>query len=248
MQHEEPIYRKDLAYVHDQGYGFHAQLCAPGILRLLAPVLAKGATVLEIGAGSGQLTTLLVEAGHRVIATDSSPAMLDLARASVPGAAEIRTLTLPDDPVPPVDAIVGIGHALNYLPDLVSIHKGLAVLAEALRPGGVLAIDVADLEWARLREGAAPHARTGEDWAIITRFSQPETGRFDRDITTFVREDDGRYRRTGEYHRNVMVDTSTIPGLLARHGITAHVGNSFDDPDNPLPRGLRTVIGHKAGA
>jgi hypothetical protein len=45
-----------------------------------------------------------------------------------------------------------------------------------------------------------------------------------------------------------MVDTSTIPGLLARHGVTAHVGNTFDDPDNPLPRGLRTVIGHKAAA
>ena len=248
MDTEEPIYRKDLAYVHDRGYGFHAELCAPGILRLLAPVLARGGTVLEIGAGSGQLTTLLVEAGHRVIATDSSPAMLDLARSAVPGAAEIRALTLPDDPMPQVDAVVGIGHALNYLPDLAAIHRGLVALAESLRPGGVFAIDVCDLEWGRLREGAAPHARAGDDWAIITRFSQPEPGRFDRDITTFVREDDGRYRRTAEYHRNVMVDTSSVPDLLARHGVLAHVGNTFDDPDNPLPRGLKTVVGHKAPA
>lgn len=245
MRNGEPYYAEDLAYIHDQGYGFHADLCAPGILRLLEPVRQRGGVVLEIGCGSGLLTTKLVDAGHQVIATDASPAMLAIARAAAPGAAGIRTLVLPDDAVPSVDAVVGIGHALNYLPDLPAVHRGLAALAGALRPGGVLALDLCDLEWARLREGAAPHARVGEDWAIITRFSQPEPGRFDRDITTFVRTGSGEYRRREEYHRNVMIDSSTVPGLLREHGVAAHVGTTFDDPDYPLPRGLRTVVGRR---
>jgi hypothetical protein len=114
-----------------------------------------------------------------------------------------------------------------------------------LAPGGLLAIDLADLEWGRLREGAAPHARVGHDWAIMTRFSQPEPARFDREITTFVRTPDGTYRRGDEHHTNVLIDTATVPDLLLDHGVEARVGTTFDDPEHPMPRGLKTVIGHR---
>ncbi len=72
---DQPYYRPDLALVHERGFGFHAAACAPGILEFLAPVLASGGVVLELGCGSGLLTRQLVAAGHRVIATDASPAM-----------------------------------------------------------------------------------------------------------------------------------------------------------------------------
>jgi SAM-dependent methyltransferase len=122
-----------------------------------------------------------------VIATDASPAMLDLTRDAVRGAEDIRTLALPDDPIPAVDAIVGIGHALNYLSDAVAVRRGLAALADALLPGGVLAVDLCDLEWGATRQDAMAQGRVGDDWAIVTRFSQPAPDRFDRELTTFVR-------------------------------------------------------------
>lgn len=235
----------DLAYVHDQGYGFHAMDCAPGLLKLLEPVRERAGLVLEIGCGSGLLTQRLVQAGHRVIATDAAPAMLELARAAVPEAEEIRSLVLPDDPIPPVDAIVGVGHALNYLPDLAAVHRGLVALAGALRPGGLLALDLCDLEWGTARADAVTvgQGRVGADWAIVTRFSRPAPDRFDRDLTTFVRLPDGTYRRDEEHHGNVLVDTATVPELLSRHGVTATIGESFDDPEHPLPVGLKSVIG-----
>jgi 2-polyprenyl-3-methyl-5-hydroxy-6-metoxy-1,4-benzoquinol methylase len=83
-------YRRDLALVHHRGFGFHAQACAPGILALLEPVRARAGLVLELGCGSGLLTRVLAEAGHRVIATDASPAMLELARSYAPGAVDVR--------------------------------------------------------------------------------------------------------------------------------------------------------------
>jgi SAM-dependent methyltransferase len=195
-----PYYRDDLAYVHDRGFGFHAENCAPGLLSLLEPVRRRDGVVLEIGCGSGALTRLLVDAGHRVIATDASPAMLTLAGAAAPGAERVDVLTLPDDPVPPADAIVGIGHALNYLADAAAIRRALGALADALLPGGVLALDLCDLEWGSARTGAAGQGRIGPDWGIITLFSQPAPDRFDRDITTFVRQPDGSYRRDDEHH------------------------------------------------
>jgi len=241
-----PTWRPDLAYVHDQGYGFHATDCAPGILKLLEPVRERGGLVLEIGCGSGLLTRLLVQAGHRVIATDAAPAMLELARAAVPEAEEIRKLVLPDDPVPPVDAIVGVGHALNYLPDVAAVQRGLAALAGALRPGGLLALDLCDLEWGSARAGAVGQGRVGADWAIVTQFSRPAPDRFERDLTTFVRLPDGTYRRDDEHHGNVLVDTAAVPGLLRDHGVTAVIGDSFDDPEHPLPVGLKSVVGRAA--
>src|SRR4029077_2917903 len=110
-----PYYRRDLALVHHLGFGFHADLCAPGILRLLEPVRARRGLVVELGCGSGLLTRYLVDAGHRVIATDASPAMLALALETVPDAEAVTQLVLPDDPIPACDAIVSVGHPLSYL-------------------------------------------------------------------------------------------------------------------------------------
>jgi SAM-dependent methyltransferase len=244
---EEPIYRHDLASIHHRGYGYHADSCAPGILAMLEPIRERRGLVLEIGCGSGLLTRYLVEAGHRVIATDASPAMLELAGETVPGAEAVQTLVLPDDPVPPADAIVGIGHALNYLPDLAAIQRGLAALADAVRPGGLLAVDLCDLELGVARQGDAPYARLEDDWAIMTTYHRPSPDRYDRHITTFVRTAEGGFRRDEEYHGNVLVDTSTVPELLRQHGVATEIGRSFNDADRPLPIGLRSVIGRKVG-
>jgi len=140
---DAPYYKPDLALVHHRGFGFHADACAPGILGHLAPVRERGGTVLELGCGSGLLTRHLVDAGHRVIATDASPAMVELAAATVPDA-DVRRLTLPDDPLPGADAVVAVGHVLNYLPDTAAIERALIATCAALRPGGVLAIDLCD--------------------------------------------------------------------------------------------------------
>jgi hypothetical protein len=35
MPIDEPYHGRDLAYVFDQGYGFHAEACAPGILGII---------------------------------------------------------------------------------------------------------------------------------------------------------------------------------------------------------------------
>jgi SAM-dependent methyltransferase len=241
---DEPYYRRDLALIHHRGFGFHADMCAPGILRLLEPVLARGGLVLEIGCGSGLLTRHLAGAGHRVVATDASPAMLDLARETAPGA-DLRLAVLPDDPLPEADAVVGVGHALNYLPDAGAIERGLVVIGRALRPGGVLAFDLCDLEWASARADARPHGWVDEEWALITEFSVPAPNRFVRQMATFVRLDDGSWRRGDERHENFLVETGRVPALLAGVGVEASVRDSFGGEE--LPAGLRAIVGRRPG-
>jgi SAM-dependent methyltransferase len=240
---DAPYYRRDLALVHHLGFGFHADACAPGIMRLLAPVRERHGLVLELGCGSGLLTRYLLDAGHRVVATDASRAMLDLAREVASDAEDIRRLVLPDDPLPEADAIVGVGHALNYLPDESAIERSLVAIARALRPGGVLAIDLCDLEWGEARRDAPSSGRVGEDWAIVTQTSVPAPNRFVREMTTFLRDGDGSWRRDDERHDNVLIDTSLVPLLLGKHGLDATVRSSFGTERSP--QGLRAVVARR---
>jgi SAM-dependent methyltransferase len=239
----EPYYRRDLALVHHLGFGFHADDCAPGVLALLEPVRERNGLVVELGCGSGLLTRYLVDAGHRVIATDASPAMLEIAHETAPDAEEIRRVTLPDDPIPEGDAIVSIGHVLSYLPDEASIERALVAAADALRPGGVFAIDLCDLSWTEGRADQHAMGWAQDTWAIVTETSVPAPDRYVRQMAIFTRNEDGTWRRDDERHDNVMVDTSTIPELLAAHGVEARVGISFGTEE--LPAGLHTIVGTK---
>lgn len=242
---ERDYYRPDLALVHHRGFADLAEAEAPGIVALLEPVRARGGLVLELGAGSGLLTRFLVDAGHRVVATDGSPAMLELARGHVPEADGIHRLELPDDPLPDADAVVSAGHLLNYLADEDAVERALAAIAGALRPGGVLALDVLDVEFGEARSGSPPTARVADDWAVISHTTVPAPTRLVREITTFVRAPDGSWRRDDERHVNVLLETARLPELLARHGVEARLVPTFGGP--PLPAGLCALVGRKTG-
>ena len=239
----EFYYRSDLALVHHLGFGFHADLVAAGILKLLEPLLDLNGLVVELGCGSGLLTRYLTEAGHRVVATDASPAMLALARETAPGVERFIQLVLPDDPIPECDAIVAVGHPISYLPDEAAVDRAFVAAAEALRPGGILALDICDLEWGRARQAAPSIGRVGDNWAIVTEFSMPSRARFVRQMAVFIREENGLWRRDDERHDNVLIDTSHLPGLLAEHQVQATVAASFGE--ETLPVGLHAVVGYR---
>jgi SAM-dependent methyltransferase len=238
-----PYYRADLARVHDLGFGFHADACAPGILARLTRVLERNGLVVELGCGSGHLTRHLLAAGHRVIATDASPAMLELARSNVSNAEDICLLVLPDDPIPAADAIVSVGHVLSYLSDEAAIQRALRAICAALRPGGVLALDICDLKYGETRRNAPPSAFVNDEWVLLSRFSVPSPDRFIREMTSFL-HDAGSWHRDDERHENVLVDTSYVPELLREYGVDATLGTSFGAED--LPSGLVTIVGQRS--
>jgi hypothetical protein len=155
----------------------------------------------------------------------------------------MRVLQLPDDPLPPADAVVSVGHVVSYLDDRPAVERALVSIAGAVRPGGVFALDICDLEWAAVRQGAPGAGRIGDDWAIAIEFSIPSPDRFVRDIATFLRNDDGSWRRDDERHENVLLDTSVLPELLAGSGVDVTLRTSFGT--EALPAGLRVLVGRR---
>ena len=86
-------------------------------------------------------------------------------------------------------------------------------------------------------------ARIGDDWAIISRYSVPARDAFVREMTTFVRNDDGTWRRDDERHDNVLLDVRAVPPLLAPEGVDVVMQRSFGEHE--LPKGLFALIGSK---
>jgi len=240
----EAYYRSDLAWVHHTGCSQYVELTWPGIVRLLRDGgLGHGARVLDVGCGSGLLAQRLLDAKFRVTGIDASPAMIDLARSGVPGA-RFEVMRLPAgslDALPQAEAVVSTGHVLNYLDSKRDIAQALRELAHALRPGGVLAIDLMTEAYAERRD---IHAKAEDDWAIVTRYSRPERGRFDRAITVFRRIGE-HWGRSDEHHRNLTLDPQEALRILRDEGIDARLRAAFGE--ETLPDGLIVLIGSRRG-
>ena len=96
---------------------------------------APGLRVLDLGAGTGKLTAMLVALGADVIAVEPDPAMLAELRRARPA---VRALTGRAEAIPlpdsSVDAVLA-GHALHWFDMTVAGPE----IARVLVPGGILA-------------------------------------------------------------------------------------------------------------
>lgn len=233
-------YEPDLAWVHHAGYSRHARQSSRGILKLL----------LDVGCGSGVLARELLAAGYSVHGIDASPAMIELARGHARDA-DFDVLRLPTGAhagaaggLPLVDAVVSTGHVLNYLDTRADIALALRELAGALRPGGLLAIDLVTERFCARRDPGELHARVEDDWAIVTRFTRPAEHRLDRDITVFRRIGD-RWQRSDEHHRNVSFEADDALRVLRESGVEARLRAAFGEES--LPEGLVVLAGIRNG-
>lgn len=107
--------------------------------RLRAWLPGPPSDVLDLGCGTGSLSLLAAEQGHRVTGVDSAPAMLDLARAKLAG--RDAEFLLGDAAEPPVGErrydVVLVRHVLWTLPEPARV---LRHWRDLLRPGGRLVL------------------------------------------------------------------------------------------------------------
>jgi SAM-dependent methyltransferase len=132
----------------------------------------RGAAVLELGCGHGDLTMQLIDAGAKVVATDLSPGMVQAARQRIARHrphAEARMVTasaegssLEDESF---DLVVG-----KWIIHHVDVDAALRETARVLRPGGTAAF----IE----NSGMNPVLRLARD-RVVGRFGIPRLGTVD---------------------------------------------------------------------
>lgn len=118
----------------DHGLGV-PEVRAAWAARLRAWLPEPPADVLDLGCGTGSLSLLAAEQGHRVTGADSSRAMVERARAKLAGRDAV--FLLGDAAAPPVGErlfdVVLVRHVLWALPDPARVLRHWRGL---LRPGG----------------------------------------------------------------------------------------------------------------
>jgi trans-aconitate methyltransferase len=115
------LYREKHSFVFEYGRG---------LVSLLDP--RPGERVLDLGCGTGQLTKAIADAGALVVGIDSSPAMVEAARAQYPELefveADARSFSFPEA----FDAVFS-NAVLHWVLDAESVVRRVS---DSLRPGG----------------------------------------------------------------------------------------------------------------
>lgn len=141
----------------------YAELPTMGEPELLHAALPPGATVLDLGAGTGRIATPLARLGHPVTAVDASAEMLAL----IPGArtvlARIEDLRLAER----FDAVLLASYLLND-PDPARRAALLRTCARHLAPGGRLLAQRHAPAWlAGLRVGDRQQNLLGDVFCVL---------------------------------------------------------------------------------
>jgi ubiquinone/menaquinone biosynthesis C-methylase UbiE len=126
-------YRDNYEQPHNR-HAYNLMLRRQACLELVPPA---GGLVLDLGCGPGAMLVPLAQAGHRVIASDLSPAMVaEAARRLVQLGQPSRAVVASATELPFADgslaAVVTTG-VLEYVPDL---RAAMAEIARVLAPGG----------------------------------------------------------------------------------------------------------------
>ena len=133
--------------------------------RIFRTVMEKpGAAVLDVGFGTGTLTTKLYENGCTVYGQDFSARMIELARDKMPDAVLVQgdfsTGLAPELRTKTYDFIL-LTYALHHLDD-AGKRSLIRELLRCLKPGGLLLIG--DVAFRTQADLDAYRAAAGEDW------------------------------------------------------------------------------------
>jgi SAM-dependent methyltransferase len=175
------------------------------IIQKLA-LLNAGKTGLDIGCGNGTFTRALYKAGYQVSGVDISPAMLTKAR-ELAAKNGVRTEFLQGDITKlkvsaKVDFAIAVNDCLNYVsPEKVS--AAFSHVAGCLKKGGVFLFDVSTPDKLQNVLGNNLFAEDRDELTYLW-FNTLKENRVEMDLTFFIPQKDGTYRRADEHHVQYM--------------------------------------------
>lgn len=185
-----------------------------------SPVVPR---ILDAACGTGRIARALVDRGCTVVGVDASDAMLAEAaikRDSVGDKLrlyrqDLRELTLEES----FDAAICLCDSLNYMLELSDLKKAFQRIAAHLEPGGLFLFDM-DTEWKLANiYGDYSHGEHREGISLIWENAyDPLTATIEMKLAFFIQEQDGRYVRYDEIHRQRAYSADEIASSLHQAG------------------------------
>lgn len=205
---------------------------------------ALPARAVECACGTGSLTVRLAQSGIQMVGVDVSRSMLRRAEEKARKwgvetafvCQDMKRLQLPRR----VGAVLATCDGVNYLTRSEDVQAFFAAAFAALLPGGKLCFDCSSRH---KLENVMGDAFFGEERDGVATLWQNRLNRqthvLTMDVTFFVREEDGRYRRFREEHRQRAHSENEICEWLSKAGFTDTVVCGGMRTDAPKPDDIR---------
>ncbi len=200
--------------------------------------LGAGNRGLEIGCGSGAFTRVLTRAGYFVTGTDVSAFMLSkavkLAREeglNIPFLqADATTVTVHER----VDFVLSANDCYNYIPPAV-LPRAFKKAANCLVKNGIFWFDVSSAYKFRTKIANNILADDRDDVTFLS-FNTLYGDRVETDVTLFVRQEGGLFRRSDERHIQYIHEEEAISSALGAAGfeierVEGHLGQEKRESD-----------------
>lgn len=180
--------------------------------------------VLDLGCGTGTLTRLLAKQGYDMIGVDLSDEMLEIAmekeRENPNGILYLMQDMREFELYGTVRAIVSICDSMNYMLEYEDFTEVLRLANNYLDPGGVFIFDLNTIYKYQETMGETTIAENREEGSFIwENFYDEEEQINEYDLTLYIREEDGRYRRQEETHYQRAYDLDTVKQAIADAGM-----------------------------
>lgn len=184
--------------------------------------------VLELGCGTGKMTRLLKEAGYDMIGVDNSAEMLEIAREyeykeAESGKNDILYL-LQDmrefELYGTVRAVISICDSMNYLLEEESLLQVFRLVNNYLDPKGLFIFDLNTRYKYEELLGETTICENREEGSFIwENYFDEEEDINEYDLTLFIHEKEGLYRKYEEIHYQKVYDLDCIKHLLKEAGM-----------------------------
>lgn len=180
--------------------------------------------VLDMGCGTGSLTERLSEAGYDMIGIDNSEEMLEIALDKKAESGRDILYLLQDmrefELYGTVAAVVSICDSMNYIltyEDLVEVFK---LVNNYLDPGGIFIFDLnTEYKYRELLADSTIAENRDEGSFIWDNFYDEEEHLNEYDLTLFIKEKEGLYRKYEEVHYQRAYSLDEIHRALKESGL-----------------------------
>jgi len=183
----------------------------------------KSKEILELACGTGEMTNRLSKGGYKVLGTDLSEDMLDIAQGKAYDQ-NLKVRYVQQDMTDielfqKYDAIISFCDGFNYLIDEKKLDDAFRNCYDYLNEDGLLIFDMSSDYKLKHVLGDNVFTETSEDVAFIwENYYDSESKILEFDLALFIRENNV-YVRTDEVHKQRAYSINEIKTSLDKNGI-----------------------------
>lgn len=188
--------------------------------------------IVDLGCGTGQITTRLARAGYKMTGIDFSSEMLSYAeqRASEQKLSVqwINQDIRETEGITEADAVVSYCDVINYITTENELNDVFSNVSSMLKENGMFIFDIHSLYHVKNNLVNQTFATVDEDMSSIWFCSEGENeGEMFHDLTFFISGEQQNYTRFDEYHHQRTYAIEVYQKLLEKNGL--QIKNIYGD-------------------